>query len=885
MPKLANLLDEQAFDASLREAQDSNTPPIKIFRDALINSRDTLAEFFERGADTIRLVTLHAELIDQLLNRVWAQHFNTDDNAIALVAVGGYGRGELHPKSDVDILILLKENKHDDYCDALEKFVMFLWDIGLEVGHSVRSLEECVEQATQDITIATNLMEARLLVGDPALFAQMRAATGPDKIWPGRDFFQAKWDEQIQRHHKYDDTAYNLEPNIKEGPGGLRDIQMIGWVAKRHFNADTLHDLVIRQFLTEDEYIQLIEGQTFLWKVRFALHTLTSRREDRLLFDYQRTLAEQFGFKTDEAGLGVEKFMRRYYLTILGLSRLNEMLLQLFQEAILYADDDTSPQPINKRFQIRKGFIEVVHDNVFKHNPFALLEIFHIIQMHPDIKGVRAATIRLIFSHRHLIDDKFRQDLRNRSIFMDFFRDPAGLTHTLRRMHRYGVMGVYLPAFGRIVGLMQYDLFHIYTVDEHTLMVIRNLRRLSINKHKQEQPFCSKLIKEIPKPEILYLAALFHDIAKGRGGDHSELGSEDALNFCLQHDMSNYDARLVAWLVKHHLLMSATAQRKDISDPDVIAEFSSQVRDINHLNYLYLLTISDIRGTNKTLWNSWKDSLLYELYLAATRVLRRGIENPLDQSELIQESKEKAIRKLDEQGITPIAAERLWATLGDDYFLRHNAHEISWHTEAIIRNNGEEFPLILIQQESRGGTQIFIHMPNANHLFAATTHTLDMLGLTVVDARIITSDKDYTLDTYVVLEESGQPIDSEHRISEIRDKLKQALNQTVFMRKNINRRTARQLKHFHTPTQINFSCDQRNHRTVLEVITADRPGLLSAIGKGLMECDIHLQNAKISTIGERVEDVFFIVNSEYKPINNEKQLNKLKDVLIGYLDS
>ncbi|MFC1749408.1 [protein-PII] uridylyltransferase [Pseudomonadota bacterium] len=885
MPELATIFDEKAFEASLKEAQAQNTPPVQVFREALNKSREKLAERFYEGADTIRLVTLHSELIDHLLHKIWKHHFNREDKSIALVAVGGYGRGELHPKSDVDILILLKENNHDDYSAELEGFVMFLWDLGLEIGHSVRSLEECVEQATLDITIATNLMEARLLVGDQSLFDEMRATTGPDQIWPGKAFFKAKWEEQILRHHKYDDTAYNLEPNIKEGPGGLRDIQMIGWVAKRHFNADTLHDLVIRHFLTEDEYIQLVEGQTFLWRIRFALHAMTKRHEDRLLFDYQRTLAEDFGYQTDAAGLAVEKFMRQYYLTIMGLSRLNEMLLQLFQEAILYTDEDTSPQPINKRFQIRKGFIEVTHDNVFKRTPFALLEIFHIIQMHPDIKGVRASTIRLIFSHRHLIDDTFRQDLRNRSIFMDFFRDPSGLTHTLRRMNRYGILGNYLPSFGKIVGLMQYDLFHIFTVDEHILMVIRNLRRLTISKHDQEQPFCSKLVKEIPKPEILYLSALFHDIAKGRGGDHSELGTEDAMQFCLQHDMSNYDARFVAWLVKHHLLMSATAQRKDISDPDVINEFSSQVGDITHLNYLYLLTIADIRGTNKTLWNSWKDSLLYELYLASNRVLRRGIEKPIDQSELIDESKARAINKLNKAGITASAAEKLWAALGNDYFLRHNADEIAWHTEAIISNDGKEFPLILVQQEARGGTQIFIHMPDSNHLFATATRTMDQLGLTVMDARIITSDKGYTLDTYIVLEESGQPIEGVHRISDILAKLKQELSQTDFKQKSVNRCTARQLKHFHTQTQISFSCDQRNHRTILEVITADRPGLLSDIGRGLMECDIHLQNAKISTIGERVEDVFFIVNSEHKPVNDEKQLGKLKEVLTEYLDS
>ena len=881
MLDLSSIFDEQAFESALNH----DKPTVQLFREHLRNAKEKLAERFYDGDDTALLVTLHARLIDRLIGKVWRLHFNTEGN-IALVAVGGYGRGELHPKSDIDILILLRENNHHVDSDALGKFIMFLWDIGLEVGHSVRSVEECVKQATQEITVATNLMEARLLVGEASLFNEMRARTGPSQIWPSRQFFEAKWQEQVQRHHKYDDTAYNLEPNTKEGPGGLRDIQMIGWVAKRHFNADTLHNLVTHNFLTEEEYRQLIQGQSFLWRVRFALHVLTKRHEDRLLFDYQRTLAEQFGYQDDATGLAVEQFMKQYYRTIMGLSRLNEMLLQLFQEAILYADDDTPPQPINQRFQIRKGFIDVTHNKVFEDTPSALLEIFHLIQQHPQIKGVRAATIRLIFSHRHLIDDKFRQDPHKRSIFMAFFRDPSGLTHNLRRMNRYGVLGNYLPAFGKIVGLMQYDLFHIYTVDEHILMVIRNLRRFTLSKHEQEQPLCSQLIKQIPKPETLYLGALFHDIAKGRGGDHSELGVQDAREFCQQHDMGDYDAHLVAWLVKNHLIMSSTAQRMDISDPDVISTFAARVGDITRLNYLYLLTIADIRATNKTLWNSWKDSLLYELYMATARVLRRGIDKPIDQSELIRETKKLAIQKLQQSNVAIEPTEKLWSTLGDDYFLRHNADEIAWHTEAIIQNAGQTFPLILVQQEARrGGTHIFIHMPDVDHLFATATRTLDQLGLTVVDARIITSNKGYTFDTYIVLEESGQAIERGHRIKEILTRLKRELNHPKFKPGCIKRRTARQLKHFHTPTQVTFSCDQRNHRTVVEVITADRPGLLSDVGKALMACEIHLQNAKISTIGERVEDVFFIVNNDHQPVNDEAQLETLKQTLIEYLDS
>ncbi len=880
MPDITSILDEALFIDELQ----SGKPAVQLFRETLRNSKQKIKELFLQGDSAAMLVPIQSILIDRLLHHAWRDYFSSNDNSIALIAVGGYGRGELHPGSDIDILILLRNNEQDHYREALELFVMFLWDIGLEVGHSVRSLQECVEQASLDITIATNLMESRLLSGPADLYATMRQQTGADQIWTSREFFEAKWEEQIRRHRKFDDTSYNLEPNIKEGPGGMRDIQMIGWVAKRHFNATTLHDLVTHNFLTEDEYTELMEGQIFLWKIRFALHVLTKRREDRLLFDYQRILAEQFGYKTRDSVLAVEQFMKQYYRTIMELNRLNEMLLQLFQEAILLSEDTDTPTPLNKRFQIRKGFIEVTHNRVFQYYPFALLEIFLLIQQNPGIKGVRATTIRLIRKHRDRIDDKFRQDLRNRSLFMEIFRQPLGLTHELRRMNRYGILARYLPPFGKVVGLMQYDLFHIYTVDEHTLMVIRNLRRISRPEYEHELPFCSQLSKKIPKPELLYLGALFHDIAKGRGGDHSELGAVDALEFCQHHGLSNYDSRLVAWLAKNHLLMSSTAQRKDISDPEVIATFASVMADKDRLDYLYLLTVADIRATNKTLWNSWKDSLLYDLYQSTQRVLRRGLENPIDHSELIGETKESALKRLSKLNVNAESITKLWASLPEDYFLRHSADEIAWHSEAIILNTNREFPLILVQQEAeRGGTEIFIHMPHANHLFAAITRTLDQLRLTVVYARIITSDKDFTFDTYVVLEENGATISSGHRIMDILTQLKYELSQSCFTAKGIQRRTARQLKHFNTPTQVSFNQDTRNQRTVMELITADRPGLLSDVGRALMECNIYLQNAKICTVGERVEDVFFIVDGDENPITDEAQLTTLQQKLLNYL--
>jgi [protein-PII] uridylyltransferase len=872
----SKLFDASEFDRALAAAE----PPVKLFRRALHSGDELLRTRFAHGESAAELVPDRAWLVDQLIVRAWQRLVPVAPEQASLVAVGGYGRGELHPGSDVDLMILLGGEDRQQVAPALEQFLMFLWDIGLEVGHSARTVGECREEARRDITVATNMMESRLLAGSHELYERMRAATGPDSVWPSREFFEAKWQEQLARHEKYHDTAYNLEPNLKESPGGLRDIHMVGWVAKRHFGANTLHDLVEHKFLTEAEYQALLRGQTFLWDLRFALHTLAGRREDRLLFDHQTTLAKQFGFQDAQHSLAVEQFMQGYYRTVMELSRLNEMLLQLFQEAILYAADDESPVLINKRFQARRGFLEVTHPNVFTRHPMALLEVFLIMQQHPELKGVRASTIRLIRRHRNLIDDRFRNDLRVKSLFMEILRQPQGITHEMRRMHRYGVLGRYLPAFGRITGRMQYDLFHAYTVDSHTLFVVRNLRRFAVPKHAHEFPLCSQIIEHLPKTELLYLAGLFHDIAKGRGGDHSELGERDAYEFCLQHGLSQYDARLVSWLVRNHLLMSMTAQRKDIADPQVINEFARQVGDIKHLDYLYLLTVADIRATNPTLWNSWRDSLMAELYLVTRRALRRGLGNPIDEEELVRETQAHARRRLKSHGLHHMTVRAIWRRLGDDYFLRHSADEIAWHTAAIARVKPDELPLVLVKPlGSRGGTEVFIYTQDRDHVFAQSVATLDQLGLNIQDARIISTEGGHTLDSYLVLEADGQPVTEDFRVYEIIARLRAALKDADQLPAPPNKALPRQLRHFSTQTQINFSTDTRHSHTVLELITGDRPGLLARVGRAFSDCGVRLKNAKIATIGERAEDVFFITDSENQPLAEQAQYQCLQQAL------
>jgi [protein-PII] uridylyltransferase len=854
---------------------------VDAYRQAIERARRDVADRFREDVPASALVRESAAFLDTVLAEAWTDHDLAVDKGLALVAVGGYGRGELHPGSDVDILVLVEKPR--SVRSQIQSFITFLWDIGLEIGHSVRSVKDCARESRQDITVATNLMEARLVTGDARLFERMRRATSAEKLWPSRQFFEAKWAEQRARHYKFHDTAYNLEPNVKEGPGGLRDIQMIGWVAKRHFGAETLHDLVTHGFLTESEHESLVEGQSFLWQVRFALHLLTGRREDRLLFDYQRTLAQDFGYSDDDANLAVEKFMKRYYRTIMDLSRLNEMLLELFQEAILLADAPRSVTPINRRFQAVNGFVEVTSENVFKRYPFALLEVFLIVQQHDDLKGVRASTIRLIRDHRHLIDDKFRADIRTRSLFMEIFKQPNRVARELRRMHRYGVLERYLPVFGAVVGQMQYDLFHTYTVDEHSLFVVQNIRAFASPERSQAMPRCAEIFARLPKPHLLYIAGLFHDIAKGRGGDHSELGMTLAMDFCTHHGLGQYDARLVAWLVRHHLTMSLTAQRRDITDPDVIKDFAETVGDQNHLDYLLLLTVADVCGTNPALWNDWKATLLDDLYDSTTHALWRGLENPIDRAELIAETQAEARRLLeDADGAAEPAAEH-WASLGDDYFLRHTADEVAWHTRAIVACRPEELPLVLVRQ-GRGGTEVFVYAPDQEFLFAASTSVLGRLGLNIVDARIITADNGMTLDSYVVFELDGAPVTGATREREISETLREALADPRSARRDNRRLPKRQLRHFQTPTRVHFSDDSRNGRTVMEVVAADRPGLLSAVGWALADCRVRLQNAKIATFGERAEDVFFVTDAGNRPLAADS-FETIRDRVAGAIDT
>lgn len=879
-------LPRDLFSRAAFETDAAAAGPVKAGRKALRLANERLNEAFRSGHLAGQLLHWRAEMTDQLLSALW-QRFTPDRPGLALIAVGGYGRGELHPHSDIDLLIL-QSDRESGGPEGVEQFITLLWDLGLSIGHSVRTLEECVRRAAGDVTILTNLLEARILAGDASLLTQLRERTSTRHMWPAREFLQAKLVEQEARHNKFADTEYNLEPNVKSSPGGLRDLQLIGWLARRHFGWSTAEEFTSSGFLTEEESSILLRGQEFMWRVRYALHMLTRREEDRLLFDHQRELARMWGF-TDGERLAVEQFMQVYYRWALALAQLNELLIQNFDQAILRTDAEDEVTILNASFEIRNGYIAARSPDLFRHRPGALLEVFLQAGNNPHIQGISAPTIRLIREHRHLIDDDFRADPSNRGLFLQLFSAQHRMTRQLRRMARYGILGMYLPEFGRVVGQMQHDLFHAYTVDAHTLQVIENMRRLLREDSDERFPVTSRVARRLPKKDLLYIAGLYHDIGKGRGGDHSELGAVDAERFCLDHGLSRRDTNLVTWLVRNHLVMSAFSQRKDISDPDVIQDFARHVTSQNRLDYLLVLTVADINGTNPTLWNAWRASLLRQLYAETRRALRRGLENPVDKQDWINETRQAAIDILEYRGFTEEELNALWRERGEDYFLRERAEDIAWHTEAIAGHQDRQQPLVLVRNSLESNvantTQIFIYARNDNRSFPQVCAELEQLELSVHDARVYNANDGMSLDTFFVLDSDGTPLEDQgERQEHIAEHLKHALSDEARGAAIVQRRTPRQVRSFSLPTETLMTTDTNKGVTVLEVRSPDRPGLLARIGEVFVRFNVVLQAAKIQTLGERVEDVFFITDGAHRALEDRELCEAIQAAIRRELD-
>lgn len=850
----------------------------ELIRRSLHGADECLAGRLWAGEDVVQLVRARAWVVEQLLLLAW-HRLMPGFNNICLVAVGGFGRGELHPHSDVDLLILLDDAVAADLPrGALESFVQLLWDAGFYLGHSVRTVEQCKEEALAEVATATTLMEGRLLDGPGKLFCRLQTELATDKMWPAGAFFEAKFAEQQQRHARYHDTAYNLEPNIKEGPGGLRDIQMIAWVAKRHFGAQTLHGLVEHGFLTETEYTDLVNDQRFLWRVRYALHLLAGRAEDRLLFDYQRQAAQRLGYADRNGSLAVEQFMQSYYRTVMQLERLNERLLQLFQEELLYPEDEPA-QPLGDEFCVRHGFLAARDDAVFLRRPAAMMEMFLLLARHENLRGVAASTIRLVRDNLYLVDAQFRQDETVNASLLELLRQPEGVYTQLQRMNRYGLLAELIPAFGHIVGRMQYDLFHVYTVDQHTLFVVRNLRRFAYGKYRDRFPHCQSVFHCIERPELLYLAALFHDIAKGRGGDHSALGAVDARDFCARLKLEPADVDMIAWLVRQHLLMSRTAQRKDLTDPATIHEFAGIVGNTRYLDHLYLLTVADIAATSPQLWNSWKNGLLWDLYLQAGAALRRGLENPLQRVTAIRETRAGALSRLLRREWSPAAIRRIWKTLPEHAFLRLTADQLEWCTEVVIRAQDRDLDqgsayradvIIAVRGvQPHGVSELLVAVPDHDGLFASITSVLDEMGLNVMAARILTTRDGRSFDLFQLMDQHDHVL-SEQDAAELIARLRIATTAGQ-ARPLVKRAMPRRLRHFISAPRIRFEQNLEQAGTTMEIECNDRPGLLSRIAAAMVQEAAQVLDARIATFGERVEDTFLVGDAQGRPLQPAAQ--------------
>lgn len=835
-----------------------------------------LQESFENGQSIRDIILARSNLIDEALQFLW-QHAELDQTDLALFAVGGYGRREMLPYSDVDIMILSEDEINPEQEQLISTFISSLWDVGnFKPGISVRTINECVNQASSDLTVATTLIEARLIIGNENLCRWPRRIVS--RTWTDKTFFDAKMDEQHKRYAQHNNTESNLEPDIKNAPGGIRDINQIGWIAKRHFRVNRIYDLVHLGFISEFELGVLEEAESFLWEIRHHLHRLTKRDENRLLFDYQRDIAAKFGYVREEAhhpNYPIEQFMKRYYRSAQQVSTLNEMLLVYFNESVItprLPQYERQIEEINQNFKLVDGKLAVQHHKIFSENPNAILEIFYLLANRPEIEGIRARTLRLLTLAGKRIDQDFRDNPVHQALFMAIIRSPHRLYDTMVAMKRYGVLGNYIPAFGQILGLMQYDLFHIYTVDAHTLLLLRNLNRFKEPEFAKEFPVVSSVFQRLTRRDIVYLAAIFHDIAKGRGGDHSELGASDAIKFCRSHGFTERESNLVAWLIQNHLVMSVTAQKKDISDPDVVKEFAEKMGDMEHLDYLYTLTVADINATNPKLWNTWRASLMRQLYTQARDVIRSGLGRPVDYQMLIEDTKFAASELL-VQDFSLDEVEKVWQELGDDYFLKETADEIAWHTRAILQHGDNPAPLVLMRAHrkyAQDAVQIFIYTQDQPNLFATTVAILDRMNLDVQDARIITATKAFSLDTYVVLDRFGTLLTDPEREATVIEALKDALSHSDEYPGLMQRRIPRQLRHFDIENTVDISINPALNQNMVEIATLDHPGLLAKIGGLFMMQGLDIHSAKIATLGERAEDIFFVTKKDGNPMTPEE---------------
>ena len=838
--------------------------PVGTVRERFLEGKVALLEHFRAGRPTApaatRLVRGLTRHVDATLIGLWEQAGMPA--GAALLAVGGYGRGELFPHSDVDVLVLLPPTHALGGAQgavsmaqagrAIEQFITACWDSGLEIGSSVRTVDECIAESRRDVTVQTALLESRFVCGSRRVFAAFRVAN--TNAMDARAFLVAKSLEMRQRHQKFEDTPYSLEPNCKESPGGLRDLQTVIWVARAAGLGKNWNELAANGLITAFEVKQLQRNEGLLKLIRARLHLVAGRREDRLVFDLQTAVAESFGYRSTTSTRASEVLMRRYYWAAKAVTQLNQILMLNIEERV-NGSQDAPMRPIDERFLDRAGMLEVASDDLYERDPHAILGTFLAYQRTPGIKGLSARTLRALYNARELMGAAFRSDPVNRALFLQILQEPRGQTHAFRLMNQTSVLGRYLWVFRRIVGRMQHDLFHVYTVDQHILMVLRNVRRFFIAEHTHEYPFCSQLAAHWDKPWLLYVAALFHDVAKGRGGDHSDLGAVEVRRFCRDHGVDKDDARLIEFVVREHLTMSKVAQKEDLSDPDVIDAFAQRVKDPRRLTALYLLTVADIRGTSPKVWNAWKGKLLEDLFRAGLRAL--GGAKPQMDAE-IELRKQEARQMLALHSMLPGAEEALWQTLDLNYFARHDSNEIAWHARALNRRVESTTPIVSARLSPVGeGLQVLVYAPDRPDLFARICGYFEGAQFSILDARVHTTRAGYALDTFQVITPF---FDQAYRdlIALVENQLGQALTTDRALPEPGRGRLSRRVKSFPVTPRVELRPDERAQRWLLSVSASDRSGLLYSIARVMAQHHINLQLAKISTLGERVEDTFLI---------------------------
>ena len=807
-----------------------------------------------------------SENTDKLIREAFKQTDLGSINDFGIFSVGGYGRGELHPYSDIDLLLLSKTGLSKEEQKKIEKFISLLWDLGLEIGHSVRTLKQAKKQAREDVYTMTNMLEFRKIAGTDELHRMYLSIIDTKNLWRNKSFIQKKVQEQIDRHQSFNNTSYNLEPDIKSSPGGLRDIHTIDWLIKNSARNMSESDKLTGA-LTTEERKELNKAKYWLWVIRYLTHLEANREEDRLLFEHQIPVAMKLFPSAKSSNQAAEKLMHRYYRSSLSISEINSTFIQSIRENYELTKFSRKKK-LDSNFFIKNNLIHLYEMEGFKRNPSLLLDLFIKLSENPDVKGIGSQTLRALKRDRDLIDSDFRSKKQNILLFLKLLKSKRLLVTQLEKMKDLGILGRYLPEFGRITGQMQYDLFHIYTVDAHTLEVLRNMRWMTLGKSEEKFPLAAKIINKLPKLEILYIAGLYHDIGKGRGSDHSNLGKVIVRNFCKKHLFTEEDTKLIEWLVENHLLMSVTSQKKDLTDNSVVKEFAEKVSNVETLNYLYCLTVADVSATNPNLWNSWNASLLRQLYDRTKLYFRDSIL--LNNS--IEEQKSKALKLIKKYKSSEI--ENLWDRFYPDYFEGSDHFDLSQHAE-IILSSKQETIVEIIEQDKESLSSIFIHTKDRANLFATIVGILDSENINFIDAKLYGMKNGFCTDL-ITISDQGNKVDLESTKAKVLiDKLNQALNEKVLKPKIVKKRLPRHLKHFQTTTEITFNHDMSNRWTNLEIKTSDRPGLLASICQVFLKHGALIKKARIATYGEKAEDRFSITSKQDTPFIKKNDLNNL----------